>query len=1042
LHHLCGKQLLCDCGESHGECLATAIARRIAANTAAQPTPQQQHEPAEEDTNPGEPYRDDVPFNSDTTAFTKAPQWHPSWTALVDQARASPRRAFWEVFAGCARLTQAYRMEGWRCLQPVEVADDPALNVLNPLFAAVVLGIILEGRIAVLHLGPPCSSFSMALNRWPSHRVRSTEFPDGLPDLSEKGRGKVALGNALSDFAINAAKAQHRAEGVWVLEQPASSLMLLRPDYRTLLRECGACRATRDVCMDGAPWRKPTALDSNHSAVQQLTCRCCGGHDHVTLEGKAPDGRNWTAVASPYWPQFADRMARVWPQLRSTERSEGRAHTAGFMAPGADTTLQDIIEAANFSPSGHRTVQAVARAVAAGLQPNKRAMPQLLPDNLPPDSHVQLALATVHPCLRPAALPPHVTRAIGYQPPDPEECNQQRRQVQRAVDNLKHLTAHEDKLLLPRVHGWLQPLVASKSICLMREITFIVQGPDFNFLVDYVLGMPKLGWASHAPGAVVRGSPPEADMQSLSQGREEHNQKLLRQAAPTGDPELDKLSWKKSKAEFDAHALIGPFYSLEECPWPVRLVPRFPIWECHGGAAEWKCRNIDNMLDGGQNATAGTQYAHIPATLDDLASITRSVSEAFPHEPLAGFPSDFAAAYRQATADPLQAHLCAIITWDHDSGRPVFGLAVAQLFGGKSAGLNFCRIPAWSCWVLSVFYAAPFVHCVDDMICIEREATAGTANTCWRHLAAASGWDVPDRKSPDPAQVFTALGAEVDLRPLPGDCAFIKVTSGRAKALRSELKAIRGLALLTPGRAATMVGKLGFAATQLYGRIGRAKLKPFSRRQYEHGRHGMNEQILQAIAWWLHELCFSRPRSVPHSTDQRHTVVTYSDGEGAGANIGIAVWDSRSTKPVAGQIAVPTAVREHWKRQRKQQQHQHQRTSSSPEPPEYSDIFEIEALGPLLVLHNFGEILRGALWIHFIDNAAGLASLVRGSSSVTNGDVIVGMTWSEVHRLQVLPWFDRVESKSNPVDGLSRGKRHGPWGKLRPLTLPDLVLTR
>ena len=145
---------------------------------------------------------------------------------------------------------------------------------------------------------------------------------------------------------------------------------------------------------------------------------------------------------------------------------------------------------------------------------------------------------------------------------------------------------------------------------------------------------------------------------------------------------------------------------------------------------------------------------------------------------------------------------------------------------------------------------------------------------------------------------------------------------------------------------------------------------------------------------------------------------------------------------MAGKIAVPTAVREHWKRQRKQQHHQHQRTSSSPEPPEYSDIFEIEALGPLLVLHNFGEILRGALWIHFIDNAAGLASLVRGSSSVTNGDVIVGMTWSEMHRLQVLPWFDRVESKSNPVDGLSRGKRHGPWGKLRPLTLPDLVLTR
>ena len=93
-------------------------------------------------------------------------------------------------------------------------------------------------------------------------------------------------------------------------------------------------------------------------------------------------------------------------------------------------------------------------------------------------------------------------------------------------------------------------------------------------------------------------------------------------------------------------------------------------------------------------------------------------------------------------------------------------------------------------------------------------------------------------------------------------------------------------------------------------------------------------------------------------------------------------------------------------------------------------------------MHNFPEQLRGALWIHFIDNAAGLASLVRGSSSVTNGDVIVGMTWSEVHRLQVLPWFDRVESKSNPVDGLSRGIDDGPWGMLKPLTLPGLALAR
>ena len=29
--------------------------------------------------------------------------------------------------------------------------------------------------------------------------------------------------------------------------------------------------------------------------------------------------------------------------------------------------------------------------------------------------------------------------------------------------------------------------------------------------------------------------------------------------------------------------------------------------------------------------------------------------------------------------------------------------------------------------------------------------------------------------------------------------------------------------------------------------------------------------------------------------------------------------------------------------------------------------------------------------------------------------------------LGVIPWFDRVESSSNPVDGLSRGADEGPW---------------
>ena len=94
-------------------------------------------------------------------------------------------------------------------------------------------------------------------------------------------------------------------------------------------------------------------------------------------------------------------------------------------------------------------------------------------------------------------------------------------------------------------------------------------------------------------------------------------------------------------------------------------------------------------------------------------------------------------------------------------------------------------------------------------------------------------------------------------------------------------------------------------------------------------------------------------------------------------------------------------------------------------PKDFKDIIEIEAVAPLLILHNWPELLQNALWIHFIDNNSALGSLVKGSASVTQQDLVVGHTWALVARIGVLPWFDRVDTHSNPVDGLSRGDFSG-----------------
>ena len=154
--------------------------------------------------------------------------------------------------------------------------------------------------------------------------------------------------------------------------------------------------------------------------------------------------------------------------------------------------------------------------------------------------------------------------------------------------------------------------------------------------------------------------------------------------------------------------------------------------------------------------------------------------------------------------------------------------------------------------------------------------------------------------------------------------------------------------------------------------------------------------------------------------------VSYSDGEGESAGVGCGLWLPDGTI-LGGYIQVPPELRKLWTR----------RESLD----EARDIFQIEAVGPLLVLWNWGHRFRDHLWIHFIDNEGALASLAKGSSSVLSGEIIVGFTHELAADLGILSWYDRVDSASNPVDKLSRGQMQGPW-KVVKIRFPKGLLQR
>ena len=177
----------------------------------------------------------------------------------------------------------------------------------------------------------------------------------------------------------------------------------------------------------------------------------------------------------------------------------------------------------------------------------------------------------------------------------------------------------------------------------------------------------------------------------------------------------------------------------------------------------------------------------------------------------------------------------------------------------------------------------------------------------------------------------------------------------------------------------------------------------------------------RCLKWWLRFLEHYHPRQVPSAIHSLPLVISYSDGEGGLAGIGAAVWSSCLARPLAVYTEVPVELRCYWADESQKQG---------------NDIFLVEALGPLILLLAFPKLLRQSRWLHFIDNTAAESSLIKGASSLSHGDHVVGLTWALVQERFLWPYFDRVESNANPVDGSSRRRFAGPWEQVHTRPFP------
>jgi len=413
--------------------------------------------------------------------------------------------------------------------------------------------------------------------------------------------------------------------------------------------------------------------------------------------------------------------------------------------------------------------------------------------------------------------------------------------------------------------------------------------------------------------------------------------------------------------------------------------------------------------------------SHKPTDVDGLVAQVRAATVRFGHVHLIGWKSDFSKAFKQVPSSPCQIEDFVICQYDPVNKCVAYFKTFSQLFGGKSAPLNFSRFPEWKAEILATLWAIPSSSCVDDVIAIERMSTADTARDAWFCLTKSTGWLISIEKSPAPSRRFIVIGVCLDLRPWPRSDPLVSVTEKRLEALTAIIRKILVVKDFGSGHASSLAGKLGFTITAAFGRVGRAKLRPIINRAYSRARN-VDLRIGSCLLWWLRLFASYRPRPVPASLECLPTIISYSDGEGKFAGVGAAAWVPWLEHPIAVFGEVPIEIRRMW--------------AKLAGVIDYKDIFLVEAIGPILLLCTFPRVMRNALWIHYIDNESAESSLISGTSSLPSADHIVGLTWEICAKRSLLPYFDRVESKANPVDGLSRGVMTGSWREVAKANFP------
>ena len=205
-------------------------------------------------------------------------------------AQGPRARGVLELFAGKGGLSAAIRSLGLRVLPAFDVRYGSIFDLTRKRTQDLVIRLLEEGWIWYVHLGTPCTIWSIA-RRGIKNFARAAE--------------KERVGCMLALFTARVIRTCQRLGIKWSLENPATSSPFKYPPIEGIISNQDTFDIVLDMCRFGMSYKKPTRVVSDFSPLTRLGRRCRRDHVHTPLHGSK------TTAAGEYPPRLCRDWARA-----------------------------------------------------------------------------------------------------------------------------------------------------------------------------------------------------------------------------------------------------------------------------------------------------------------------------------------------------------------------------------------------------------------------------------------------------------------------------------------------------------------------------------------------------------------------------------------------------------------------------------------------------------------------------------------------------------------------------------------------------------